>query len=60
MARVTIQITEVSLTDWFGEQQDVVDYESDPLLQYIRAIEELAELLGCSEEDAARYLLSKQ
>lgn len=60
MARVTIRITEVSLTDWFGEQQDVVDYESDPLLQYIRAIEELAELLGCSEEEAERYLLSRQ
>lgn len=60
MTRVTIQITEVSLTDWFGEQQDVVDYESDPLLQYIRAIEELAELLGCSEEEAERYLLSRQ
>ena len=60
MARVTIRITEVSLTDWYGEQQDVVDYESDPLLQYIRAIEELAELLGCSEEEAERYLLSRQ
>ena len=60
MARVTIQITEISLTDWHGEQQDVVDYESDPLLQYIRAIEELAVLLDCSEEEAERYLLSKQ
>ena len=58
--KVSVRITEVSLTDWFGEQQDVVDYESDPLLQYIRAIEELAVLLDCSEEEAERYLLSKQ
>ena len=58
--KVAVRITEVSLTDWFGEQQDVVDYESDPLMQYIRAIEELAVLLDCSEEEAERYLLSKQ
>ena len=58
--KVSVRITEVSLTDWLGEQQDVVDYESDPLLQYIRAIEELAVLLDCSEEEAERYLLSKQ
>ena len=60
MARVTVRITEVSLTDWVGEQKDVVDYESDPLMRYIRAIEEIAVLLDCSEEEAERYLLSKQ
>ena len=58
--KVSVRIIEISLTDWLGEQQDVVDYESDPLLQYIRAIEELAELLDCSEEEAERYLLSRQ
>ena len=58
--KVSVRIIEISLTDWLGEQQDVVDYESDPLLQYIRAIEELAVLLDCSEEEAERYLLSKQ
>lgn len=58
--KVSVRITEISLTDWLGEQQDVADYESDPLLQYIRAIEELAVLLDCSEEEAERYLLSKQ
>ena len=58
--KVSVRITEISLTDWYGAQQDVVDYESDPLLQYIRAIEELAVLLDCSEEEAERYLLSKQ
>ena len=58
--KVSVRITEISLTDWYGEQQDVVDYESDPLLQYIRAIEELAVLLDCSEEEAESYLLSKQ
>ena len=60
MARITVRITEISLTDWLGEQQDVVDYESDPLMKYIRAVEELAELLDCTEEEAERYLLSKQ
>ena len=60
MARITARITEVSLTDWVGEQQDVVDYESDPLMRYIRAIEELAMLLDCTEEEAERYLLSNQ
>ena len=58
--KVSVRVIEISLTDWHGEQQDVVDYESDPLLQYIRAIEELAVLLDCSEEEAERYLLSKQ
>lgn len=58
--KVSVRIIEISLTDWLGEQQDVVDCESDPLLQYIRAIEELAVLLDCSEEEAERYLLSKQ
>lgn len=58
--KVSVRITEISLTDWHGEQQDVVDSESDPLLQYIRAIEELAVLLDCSEEEAERYFLSKQ
>ena len=60
MVRATIRVTEISLTGPVGEQQDVVDYESDPLLQYIRAIEELAELLDCTEEEAQRYLLSRQ
>ena len=58
--KVSVRITEVSLTDWVGEQQDVVDYESDPLMKYIRAVEELAELLDCTEEEAERYLLSNQ
>lgn len=58
--KASVRITEISLTDWYGEQQDVGVYESDLLLQYIRAIEELAVLLDCSEEEAERYLLSKQ
>lgn len=51
---------EVSLTTWLGEQEDVVDHDSDPLVQYLRKIEELAMLLDCSEEEAERYLLSNQ
>ena len=58
--KISVQITEISLTGSAGEQQDVVDCESDPLLQYIKAVEELAELLDCSEEEAERYLLSRQ
>ena len=55
-----ITYVEVSLTTWLGEQEDIVDHDSDPLVQYLRKIEELAMLLDCSEEEAERYLLSNQ
>lgn len=51
---------EISLTTWLGEQADVVDHDSDPLIQYLKRVEELAVILDCSEEEAERFLLSNQ
>lgn len=49
----------MSLTTIHEEQRDVPCYKSDPLQQYIRKIERLARMLGCTEEEAEAIILER-
>lgn len=56
----TVRVTEVSLTSVHEEQIDVPCDELEPSNVLIRKIEQVAELLGCSEEEAQRLVLHHQ
>ena len=56
----TVRVTEVSLTSVHEEQIDVACDEHEPSNVLIRKIEQVAELLGCSEEEAQRIVLHHQ
>lgn len=56
----TVRVTEVSLTSVHEEQIDVPCDELEPSNVLIRKIEQVAELLGCSEEEAQRIVLHHQ
>lgn len=56
----TVRVTEVSLTSVHNEQLDVSSDEFEPSNVLIRKIEQVAELLGCSEEEAERIVLHHQ
>ena len=54
---VTIkQYTEVSLTEWHGDQHDIPDDSLNPEFVYLQKIEALSDILDCSEEEAERFL----
>lgn len=55
-----VRVTEVSLTSVHEEQIDVPCDELEPSNVLIRKIEQVAELLGCSEEEAQRLVLHHQ
>lgn len=56
----TVRVTEVSLTSVHEEQIDMPCDELEPSNVLIRKIEQVAELLGCSEEEAQRLVLHHQ
>lgn len=56
----TVRVTEVSLTSVHEEQIDVPCDELEPCNVLIRKIEQVAELLGCPEEEAQRLVLHHQ
>ena len=56
----TVKVTEISLTTMHNEQLDVSSDELEPSNVLIRKIEQVAELLGCSEEEAQRLVLHHQ
>lgn len=56
----TVRVTEVSLTSVHEEQIDVPCDELEPSNVLIRKVEQVAELLGCSEEEAQRLVLNRQ
>lgn len=56
----TVRVTEVSLTTVHNEQLDVSSDELEPSNVLIRKVEQIAELLGCSEEEAQRLVLHHQ
>ena len=56
----TVRVTEVSLTSVHEEQIDMPCDELEPSNMLIRKIEQVAELLGCSEEEAQRLVLHHQ
>lgn len=56
----TVRVTEVSLTSVHEEQIDVSSDELEPSNVLIRKVEQVAELLGCSEEEAQRLVLHHQ
>ncbi len=56
----TVKVTEISLTTVHNEQLDVSSDEFEPSNVLIRKIEQVAELLGCSEEEAQRLVLHHQ
>lgn len=56
----TVRVTEVSLTSVHEEQIDVPCDELEPSNVLTRKIEQVAELLGCSEEEAQRLVLHHQ
>lgn len=53
----TVKVTEISLTTVHNEQLDVSSDEFEPSNVLIRKVEQIAELLGCSEEEAQRLVL---
>lgn len=55
-----VQITEVSMTSVIGTQLEMADDTHEPSNVLIRKIEQVAELLGCSEEEAQRLVLHHQ
>lgn len=56
----SVKVTEISLTTVHNEQLDVSSDEFEPSNVLIRKIEQVAELLGCSEEEAQRIVLHHQ
>lgn len=56
----SVKVTEISLTTVRNEQLDVSSDEFEPSNVLIRKIEQVAELLGCSEEEAQRLVLHHQ
>ncbi len=56
----TVRVTEVSLTSVHEEQIDVPCDELEPSNVLIRKIEQVAELLGCTEAEAQRIVLHHQ
>ena len=56
----SVRITEISLTSVHEEQIDLADDEYEPSNMLIRKIEQVAELLGCTEAEAERIVLDHQ
>lgn len=56
----TVRVTEVSLTSVHEEQIDVPCDELEPSNVLIRKVEQVAELLGCTEAEAQRIVLDHQ
>lgn len=54
--RAVVRITEVSLS-WDDSQEDIPDYEAEPSAVIGRKAEMVAELLGCSYEEAEHVVL---
>ena len=56
-----LKLVEVNMSSLSAFERDQVEALSstDPLELYIQKIESLAELLGCSEEDAERIILDR-
>lgn len=56
----SVRITEISLTSVHEEQIDLADDEYEPSNVIDRKAETIAELLGCTYEEAERIVLSRQ
>ena len=56
----SVRITEISLTSVHEEQIDLADDEYEPSNMLIQKIEQVAELLGCTEAEAERIVLDHQ
>lgn len=49
----------ISTTTFEGETRDIVDEGSNPETLLIRKVEDLARVLGCSEQEAQRLLFER-
>lgn len=56
----SVHVAEISLTSIHEEQIDLADDEYEPFNTLTRKIEQVAQLLDCSEEEAQRIVLSRQ
>lgn len=53
-----IEINMSSLSE-FEQEQITADNSQDPLDLYVQKVEALADLLGCTEDDAERIILNR-
>ena len=56
----SVRITEVSLTSIYDEQIELADDEYEPTAVIGRKAEAIADVLGCTYEEAERIVLGRQ
>lgn len=56
-----LKLVEINMSSLsvFEQEQLIADNSQDPLDLYIQKIESLADLLGCTEDDAERIILGR-
>lgn len=56
----TVRVTEVSLTSIHDDQIDLADNEHEPTVVISRKAEAIADVLGCTYEEAERIVLGHE
>ena len=58
--RTTVRVTEISLTSIHDDQIDLADDEYEPSNVISRKAEAIADVLGCTYEEAERIVLERE